>query len=164
MSNTKSYLPDFYREKKVTKRSKNVNDDPSQHEMDMSEMMTTSATVSFVDDDKNQNEIIPSKKSKRSRIRAIEPPSSSSETIDEDNDDDDDGDDGDTDDNDVVDRSTDGKENQKTKLVIVQIVFALPCFFCLNLVENEKFRNQYGKDMDRCVHQCIPFFYMFLLS
>ncbi|CAM4764385.1 unnamed protein product [Rotaria magnacalcarata] len=88
--NTKSYLPDFYKEKKVTKRSKKKDetmlsgDDDTDNETEFSEMAIT-PTVPADDEDDEKN--LPTKK--RQRSRAIEPPSSSSEAIDDDDDDED---------------------------------------------------------------------------
>ncbi|CAF0889004.1 unnamed protein product [Adineta ricciae] len=99
--NTKSYLPDFYKEKKVTKRSKKdesmVLDDNTDNETEFSEMAITPATTIASDDEdddhekkKQKKKMKPKKNSpnkKRQRYRAREPPSSSSETIDDDDDD-----------------------------------------------------------------------------
>ncbi|CAF4770781.1 unnamed protein product [Rotaria socialis] len=95
--NTQSYLPDFYKEKKVTKRSKKKDetmpsgDDDTDNETEFSEMaITPTVAADDEDDEKNtrkKKKNLPTKK--RQRSRAIEPPSSSSETIDDDDDDED---------------------------------------------------------------------------
>ncbi|UJR22782.1 hypothetical protein I4U23_025814 [Adineta vaga] len=98
--NTKTYLPNFYKEKKVTKRSKKdqsiISDDygdndrnNTDHETEFSEMAITPTTTITADDedDDHEKKKKPRKNSpnkKRQRYRAREPPSSSSETIDDD--------------------------------------------------------------------------------
>ncbi|CAF2683209.1 unnamed protein product [Rotaria sp. Silwood2] len=89
--NTKSYLPDFYKEKKVTKRSKKnesmlSDEDNTDNETEFSEMAITTTPIAADDEDddkdlKKKKKNLPNKK--RQRSRAIEPPSSSSETIDD---------------------------------------------------------------------------------
>jgi len=78
--NTKSYLPDFYKEKKVIKRSKrdeSMLSDDENNDTEVNEMIVTTANAA---DDPE-----PSTK-KRQRSRAVQPPSSSSETTDNDED------------------------------------------------------------------------------
>ncbi|CAF0959671.1 unnamed protein product [Rotaria sordida] len=89
--NTKSYLPDFYKEKKVTKRSKKdetmLSDDDNNTDNE-SEMAITTTPPIIADDEDDDKDLKIKKKNlpnkKRQRSRAIEPPSSSSETIDDD--------------------------------------------------------------------------------
>ncbi|CAF4680742.1 unnamed protein product, partial [Rotaria sp. Silwood1] len=98
--NTKSYLPDFYKEKKVIKRSKkdetmlsdDNNNNNTDNETEFSEMTITTTTTPIIADDEDDDKDLKKKKKnlpnkKRQRSRAIEPPSSSSETIDDDDDD-----------------------------------------------------------------------------
>jgi len=78
--NTKSYLPDFYKEKKVIKRSKrdeSMLSDDENNDTEVNEMIVTTANAA---DDPE-----PSTK-KRQRSRAVQPPSSSSEATDNDED------------------------------------------------------------------------------
>ncbi|CAF1270168.1 unnamed protein product [Adineta steineri] len=93
--NTKSYLPDFYKEKKVTKRSKKdttmiSDNEHTDNESEYSEMAITPTTTIAADDEdddedkKKKKKNLPNKK--RQRNRAMEPPSSSSETIDDEED------------------------------------------------------------------------------
>lgn len=90
--NTKSYLPNFYKEKKVTKRSKrdeSMLSDDENNETGISEMAVTTVVADDVDDDEEnmQKKKKINTNKKRQRSRAVEPPSSSSETIDDDDDD-----------------------------------------------------------------------------